>query len=72
MSQRTSWKSKRPLIRRMSVGPDEWIVLAVNPWQTEDAISTVEVPLEKGSITVELRGRHTEIFHCEGKSMKRL
>jgi hypothetical protein len=28
--------------------------------------------LEKGHITVELRGRHSEIFHCMGESVKRL
>jgi hypothetical protein len=44
----------------------------VNPWQSEEAISTVEVLLEKGRITVELRGRHSEIFHCMGESVKRL
>jgi hypothetical protein len=32
----------------------------------------VEVPLEQGSITVELRGRHSEIFHRVGESVKRL
>jgi hypothetical protein len=25
------WKAKRPLIRRIRVGADEWIILAVNP-----------------------------------------
>ena len=66
------WKAKRPLSRRMRVSADEWILLAVNPWQAEDATSTVEAPLEKGSITVELRGRHTGIFHWIGESVKRL
>jgi hypothetical protein len=66
------WKAKRPLIRRMRVSTEEWIILAVAPWQAEDAISTVEVPLEKSHITVEVRGRHSEIFHCVGESVKRL
>ncbi|MEY5015613.1 MAG: hypothetical protein RIS92_1971 [Verrucomicrobiota bacterium] len=66
------WKAKRPLIRRMRVSADEWIILAVNPWQAEDATSTVEVALEKGRIKVELRGRHSEIFHCQGSSLKRM
>ena len=56
----------------MRVSADEWIILAVNPWQAEDAISTVEVPLEKGRITVELRGRHSEVFHCVGGSVKQM
>jgi hypothetical protein len=44
----------------------------VNPWQAEDAVSTVEVPLEGNSITVELRGRHSEVFHCENGKVTRL
>jgi hypothetical protein len=66
------WKAKRPLIRRMRVSADEWIIFAVNPWQAEDAICTVEVPLEQGSISLELRGRHSEVFHRMGESLKRL
>jgi hypothetical protein len=66
------WKAKRPLVRRMRVSADEWILLAVNPWQSEDASSTVEVPLERGPITIELRGRHSEIYHCVGESVKRM
>ncbi len=66
------WNTKRPLIRRMRVTDDEWIILAVNPWQAEDAVSTVEVPMEKNRISVELRGRHTEIFHCVAENVKRL
>ncbi len=44
----------------------------LNLWQAEDATSTVEVPLERGPITVELRGRHSEMFHCEGSNVKRM
>ena len=66
------WKAKRPLIRRMRVSADEWIILAVNPWQAEDATSTVELPVEKGSLPVELRGRHTELFHVVGTNLQRL
>ncbi len=66
------WKAKRPLVRRLRVSADEWIVLAINPWQAEDTTSRVEVPLEKGPVKVELRGRHSEIFHCTGDSVKRL
>jgi hypothetical protein len=66
------WKAKRPLIRRMRVSTDEWIIFAVNPWQAEDAICNVEVPLEQGSISLELRGRHSEVFHRMGESLRRL
>jgi hypothetical protein len=66
------WNARRPLIRRLRVNADEWIILAVNPWQSEDAVSTVEVPLERGSISVELQGRHTGVFHYLTGSLKRL
>ncbi len=66
------WKAKRPLVRRLRVSADEWIILAVNPWQTEDTISIVEVPLEQSRIKVDVRGRRSEIFHCTGESVKRL
>ena len=66
------WNAKRPLIRRLRVSAGEWIIFAINPWQAEDASSTVEVPLEKNLITVELRGRHSEIFHCVPEGVKRL
>ena len=66
------WKAKRPLIRRMRVSADEWIVLAVNPWQAEDAVCTVEVPLEAGGVKVEIRGRHSEVFHFQGGNVSRL
>ena len=66
------WKAKRPLIRRLRVSAEEWIVLTVNPWQAEDATSTLAVPLENSSISLEVRGRHTEIFHCTSGNVKRL
>jgi hypothetical protein len=66
------WNARSPLIRRLRVNADEWIILAVNPWQSEDAVSTVEVPLERGSISVELQGRHTGVFHYLTGSLKRL
>lgn len=66
------WKSKRPFVRRMRVSADEWIILAVNPWQSDEAKSTIEVPLENSRITVETRGRHSEIFHCTSAGVKRL
>jgi len=66
------WNAKLPLIRRMRVSAEEWIILAVNSWQAESATSTVEVLLEKSRITVELRGRHSEIFHCVAEGVQLL
>lgn len=56
-------KTKQPLIRRLRVAADEWVVLVVNPWQAADASSTVNVALG---------GRHTELFHVVGTNLQRL
>ena len=66
------WSEKRPLIRRLRVAADEWLVLAVNPWQAPGQNSTVKVALDGRCVELELRGRHTEIYHCQGANLKRL
>ena len=38
-----SWNEKRPLLKLRQVSDNEWIVLAMNPWQAEDANSESEV-----------------------------
>ena len=57
------WKDKRPLVRKMRVAPDEWIVMAVNPWQDDGKECTVDVACGTMTVSLTLRGRHTEIFH---------
>lgn len=56
------WKEKRPLVRKLKLSKDEWVILAINPWQTDEAKSKVRVAC--GNVTVELPmvGRHTGIF----------
>lgn len=66
------WTEKRPLVKRMKVSDDEWIVLATNPWQAEDAISELEITCGKSKHTLELQGRHSDIFHIIGNVVKRL
>ena len=68
----TLWHEKRPLIRRLRVSDDEWIVLAVNPWQAADVNSVVNVELGERSVKLELRGKHTELFHVVGTNLQRL
>ncbi len=38
------WKQKRPLVRKFKLSADEWVVMATNPWQAEDARTTLSVP----------------------------
>ena len=56
------WKAKRPLVRKLKLSDDEWVVLAVNPWQTKDIKSNVKVQCGVHLIELPLEGRHTGIF----------
>ena len=60
------WKAKRPLVRKFKISDDDWVVLAVNPWQAEDARSTVRVRCGTRTIELPLAGRHTAIFAVQG------
>ena len=67
------WKEKRPLLKRLKVkGKDEWIVLAVNPWQAEDESSDLKIRCGSRRFTLKLQGRHSDIFHIKGRKVKRL
>jgi len=60
------WKEKRPLVRKLRVTPDEWIVMAVNPWQDEMEKKIINVQCAMRSVPLTLEGRHTGIFHIQG------
>jgi hypothetical protein len=60
------WKEKRPLVRKFKLSADEWLVLAVNPWQTDEARSQVSVPCGRDSVELSLLGRHTGMFLVRG------
>jgi hypothetical protein len=66
------WKEKRPLVRRLRVAAGEWIVLAVNPWQTEDARSTVTVNCDGKPFELLVEGRHAEVYHIQSGRVTRL
>lgn len=68
------WKNKTPLLKRLKVSgtDDEWIVLAANPWQAEDEKSALEISCGKRTFTLELQGRHSDIFHIVGDRITRL
>lgn len=60
------WKEKRPLVRKFKLSDDEWVVLAVNPWQAEDAQSKARVQCGAQTIELPLDGRQTGIFTVHG------
>ena len=66
------WKEKRPLLRRLKVSAEEWIVLAMHPWQSEDDSSELVITCGERQHTLELQGRHCDIFHITGDTVKRL
>ena len=66
------WKEKRPLVRKLKLSEDEWVVLAVNPWQADDRHGTVRVSCGARSVDLPVAGRHTGIFVVsEGRVLKR-
>lgn len=60
------WKEKRPLIRKLRVSADEWIVMAVHPWQGEAEKKEIAVQCGARPVALTLEGRHTAIFHMQG------
>lgn len=66
------WKERRPLVRRLQTRQGECLVLAVNPWQAADAVSTIKVRCGPREVSLELRGRHTEIYSVVGGKARRV
>jgi hypothetical protein len=60
------WNAKRPLVRKLKLAEDEWVVMAVNPWQADSAKSTVRVPCGANTVELPLDGRHTGVFVVAG------
>lgn len=60
------WKEKRPLVRKLKVTDDEWLVLAVNPWQAADARGSVTTACGSHTVELPLVGRGTGVFHVVG------
>ncbi|NLY02197.1 MAG: hypothetical protein GXY83_39435 [Rhodopirellula sp.] len=63
------WKEKRPLVRKLRVSEDEWLVLAVDPWQSDDAQSKTTVRCGAATVEVPLVGRHTGVFEVRGNRL---
>ncbi len=62
------WRAKRPLVRKLRVGPAEWLVLVAYPWQPEGEEKVVPLVLGSTEYRLTVRGKHTEIYHVvEGR-----
>lgn len=58
-----AWKAKRPLLRKLRVSDAEWLVLAINPWQSDAETQTLTARCGASEVSLTLRGKHAEIFH---------
>lgn len=65
------WNAKRPLIRRVVVSPTECVIMAINPWQGDDATSRASVTCGARAHEIQLDGRHTALIHIVGASVTR-
>ncbi len=63
------WKEKRPLVRKFKLSDDQWVVLAVNPWQADDALSSTRATCGTKTVELPLVGRHTGIFDVRGEQV---
>jgi hypothetical protein len=66
------WRSKQPLVRKLKVSNKEWIVMAIHPWQSETAEKNIRVLLGWRLVNLKIKGRHTEIYHLNGRKLTRL
>jgi hypothetical protein len=66
-----SWNAKHPLVRRVEVGPAECVLMAINPWQADEAVSKVPVTCGGARHEIEMQGRHTTLVHIEGAQATR-
>ena len=66
-----AWKARRPLIRRLRVTEDVWLVLATDPWQKEGAERTLRVSCGTRAFDLAVRGKHTEIYRIDGGNAER-
>jgi hypothetical protein len=63
------WNAKLPLIRRILVDSKECVVMAINPWQGDDA--TTEQTVDCGAVSgkIVMRGKSTTIAVISGKGI---
>ena len=64
------WKEKRPLVRKLKLSEEEWLLLAVNPWQPEDVTSKLNVRCGVQKVELPLVGRQTGIFAVQDSDLR--
>lgn len=57
------WNRKDPLVRRFVLKNNSCVIMAINPWQQESDVSSVEVPCGEKKVSVRMKDQHVTIIH---------
>lgn len=60
------WNQGRPIIRRMELGEDECVAVAVNAYQKDNEKSPVEISCGGRKFRVPTEGRRVTLVHIKG------
>jgi hypothetical protein len=66
------WREKAPLVRKLKVSKNEWIIMAVYPWQNERERKIVTVNCGNQAVKIAISGKRTEIYHLQGNNLERI
>lgn len=55
------WKSQRPLVRQIDLPEGECIIMAINPWQSDNTAAKAEITCDGKLVSIEMIGRHTTL-----------
>lgn len=67
---RELWKRKKPIIRKFELANGQCVAMAVDPWQDETAVTSVNVYCSGHNFAVPLNGRHTTLAVFQGGRME--
>jgi hypothetical protein len=67
-----SWKKKHPLVRKLKINSNEWLIMAVNPWQGNQDTSSISVECDNKYLSLEIQGKHTEVYYFHDNQLERL
>jgi hypothetical protein len=66
------WQRKHPLVRKLKVSNDEWILMATNPWQDEHKKTILTTYCGAKLVELEINGKHTEIYHLQSGKLRKI
>ncbi len=55
------WGARKPLVRRVEVGEGDCVVMAINPWQGENEVSSTDVRCGGRLVPLEMKGRRVTL-----------